>query len=386
MVTSPKEHLMINVFQPLLGDEELAAVADVFAGGWLGRGPRSTQFEAAFAAHLAVEPDRLIAINSCTAGLFLAMDLLEIGAGDEVVMPSVSFVSAANAVAAHGARPVFCDVDPRTLNPSAEQVVAHLTERTKAVLLLHYGGLPGDVARIADLCRERGVLLIEDAACAPASRADGRACGTFGDVAVWSFDAMKIMSTGDGGMLYVRDPERARRARRLAYHGLEQSSGFSKARVSDRWWELEVRDFAPRVIGNDLTAAIGCVQLRRLPEFVARRAEISAHYRRALADVPGLRLPPVTPAGHETSHYFFWVQMDAAVRDAVAHDLLEADVYTTFRYPPLHKVPAYGSEARLPGAEQAAEETLCLPLHQALTDAEVETVVSALRKSLEARR
>lgn len=374
---------MINVFQPLIGAEELEVVGEVFASGWLGHGKRTKAFEAAFAEHLGARPEQVLAINSCTAGLFLAMDLLEIGEGDEVVLPSVCFLAAGNAIAAHGATPVFCDVDPRTLNPTPEHIAAKLTERTKAVLVLHYGGYPGDIAAISELCRDRGIPLVEDAACAPASSVDGKACGTFGDIAMWSFDAMKIMTTGDGGMLYVRDPEVAHRARRLIYHGLEQSSGFTKAKVSGRWWELDVRDFGGRLIGNDLTSAIGLVQLGKLPEFVQRRKEIVAAFDRELADVPGLELPPALPEGHESSYYFYWVQMDAEIRDAVAHRLYEAGVYTTFRYPPLHKVPAYGSAEVLPGTDRASDRTLCLPLHQGLDEADVATVVSELRKAIE---
>ncbi|MDT0446484.1 DegT/DnrJ/EryC1/StrS family aminotransferase [Streptomyces johnsoniae] len=377
---------MINVFQPSLGAEELEAVQEVFESNWLGHGPRTRDFEARFAEHLGVEPEHAIFINAATAGLFLATELLGLGPADDVVLPSVSFVAAGNAVAATGARPVFCDVDPRTLNPTVEHVERALTPRTKAVLLLHYGGLPGDVAAIADLCRARGIRLVEDAACAVASTVDGKACGTFGDLGVWSFDSMKVLVTGDGGMLYVRDAELARRARRLAYYGIEQVSGFAAAKVTDRWWELNVKDFGRRVIGNDLTAAIGAVQLRRLPSFVERRREISRRYNELLADVEGVRLPPALPAGHVGTHYFYWVQMDPAIRDRVAGDLRDRGVYTTFRYPPLHKVPAYGGDAgELPGTEAASESTLLLPLHQGLPDADVQTVADELRKAIEQR-
>lgn len=374
---------MINVFQPSLGEAELAAVAEVFASNWLGSGPRTRAFEEQFADHLGVDADQLLFTNSCTAGLFLAAELLELGPGDEVVMPSVSFVAAANAVAATGARPVFCDVDPRSLNPTAEHIEQALTDRTRAVVVLHFGGDPGEIAAIARLCRARGVPLVEDAACAVASTVDGQRCGTFGDIAVWSFDAMKVMATGDGGMLHVRDPELARRARVLAYHGLARPSGYASARVSSRWWELDVTDFGRRVLGNDLTAAIGTVQLRRLPEFVERRSAVAAAYDTLLADAEGVRRPPRPAAGATSSHYFYWVQLDPAVRDRVAATLLERDIYTTFRYPPLHRVPAYGTDhPELPGTDEAAESTLLLPLHQALTDEEVATVARELRAAV----
>jgi aminotransferase len=377
---------MINLFRPTLGEAELDAVAEVFESGWVGAGARTLGFESAFAAHLGVDPASMIFISSCTAGLFAAIDLLNIQPGDEIVLPSISFVADANAIVARGGRPVFCDVDPRTLNAQLSDIDEVLTARTRAVLLLHYGGYPGDVARIAARCRERGITLIEDAACAAASRVDGKACGTFGDIAVWSFDAMKLMTTGDGGMLYVRDPELNRRARRLVYHGLEHGSAFAKATTARRWWELDVREVGYRAIGNDLTAAIGSVQLSRLRDFVQRRAEIAARYGRELAAVPGLLLPPAPPPGHETSHYFYWVQMDAEIRDEVAQRMYRAGVYTTFKYAPLHKVPLYGAKCDLPNAEEAAARTLCLPLHPALDDDTAGTVAAELGKALQSCR
>ncbi|WP_253774864.1 DegT/DnrJ/EryC1/StrS family aminotransferase [Goodfellowiella coeruleoviolacea] len=374
---------MINVFQPSLGEEELAAVREVFATGWIGRGSRVDAFEAAFAAHLGVGREQLTSTNSCTEATFTAMTLAGVGPGDDVVIPTVSFVGAANAIAAHGARPVFCDVDPHGLNPTVADVERALTPATRAVLLLHYGGYPGDIAEIARLCAERGVLLVEDAANAVASSVHGRACGVFGDFGVWSFDHGKIAVAVDGGMLYTRDPDLARRAAKLVYFGLEERSGHQRAaRAADRWWEIEVSSFSRRSVMNDVLAAIGCVQLRRLPDFLARRAEVVARYDAALADVPGLRTPPPLPAGHRTSHYFYWVQLDPGVRDEVAADLYRAGIYTTFRYPPLHRVPLYRSAAVLPGADRAAERTLNLPLHQSLSDDDVDLVVSELRASL----
>lgn len=371
---------MINVFQPSLGEQELAAVREVFESNWVGRGEQANRFESAFASRIGVDRSHVTSVNSCTEATFIAMELAGIGPGTEVVLPTVSFVGAGNAIAAHGARPVFCDVDPHTLNPTVDDVEAVLTPRTRAVLVLHYGGHPGDIARIAQLCRDRGILLIEDAAIAVASRVDGVACGTFGDFGVWSFDHGKIVVTVDGGMLYVRDPELAARAPKLAYFGLEQKSGYDQAmRARTRWWEFEISSFSRRSVTNDVLAAIGNVQLSRLPEFVARRREVASRYDAGLAGVDGLRCPPPLPAGHESSYYLYWTQFDGGIRDDLARDLYERDIYTTFRYPLLHKVAAYGSLASLPNAETAAASTLLLPMHQSLSDADVDRVIDAVR-------
>jgi aminotransferase len=377
---------MISLFQPQLGEQELEAIAEVVASKWIGHGPRTTAFEAAFAEHLGVDPAGVVFLASGSASLFLAIESLDLEPGDEVVLPSISFISAANAIVSCGARPVFCDVGARTLNPSLEDVARAITVKTKAVVILHYGGYPGDVTRIATYCRERGIELLEDSACSVASKVDGKVCGTFGDSAIWSFDAMKVLTTGDGGMLWVRDLARAQRIRRLAYHGLAQLSGFSGAKaVRQQWWKLDVQEPGRRVIGNDLTAAIGTVQLRRLGEMIARRKQIVDLYDRELAGIDDLLLPPSLPPGHESSYYFYWIQLPEGIRDDVAADLFAAGIYTTFRYEPLHNVPLYGFEGDLPNTDALATRTLCLPLHPGLDDADVQAVVSQLRKAIEAR-
>lgn len=377
---------LINVMQPTLGEQELAAVREVFESNWIGRGERTAEFEARFAAHLGVGRGHVTSVNSCTEATFIAMELLGIAPGDEVVLPTVSFVGAANAIASRGARPVFCDVDAATLNPRVSDIEAVLTPRTKAVLILHYGGYPGEVVAIAALCRERGIALIEDAAIAIDSRVDGQACGTFGDVGVWSFDHGKIVVTVDGGMLYLRDPELAERAPKIAYLGMEQRSGFDQAmRAQTRWWDFDVSTFSRRSTTNDVLTAIGNVQLGRLPEFIARRREVAASYDEGFAGLAGMRCPPPLPPGHETSYYMYWVQLDPAVRDGVARDLYARGVYTTFRYPLLHRIPAYGSDAVLPGADLGAASTLLLPMHQGLSDADVTRVVESVRECVTER-
>ncbi|MFH9067730.1 DegT/DnrJ/EryC1/StrS family aminotransferase [Streptomyces coeruleorubidus] len=376
---------MINLFQPQVGQEELAAVADVFATGRLGRAERSAEFESAFADHLGVGPEEIVFLNSGTAALFLTMQLLNLSAGDEVVLPSISFVAAANTIACHGARPVFCDVDPYTLNPSWEDIEPALTPRTKAVLVLHYGGAPGDIERIANRCARRGVVLVEDTVCSPASRVSGRACGTFGDLALWSFDAVKAFTSTDGGMLRVGDPQLARRARRLAYHGLERPEALDHPGAPDPWAGYALGEGARRLVGEDLAAAIGLAQLRKLTGFVHRRREIAALYDELLGDVPGVRTPPALPSGHESSHYFYWVGMDAAIRPAVANELFDAGIYTNFHYAPLHRVPLYGYDGPLPNAERAGEETLCLPMHASLSHDDVRHVAGRLVAAVEGR-
>jgi aminotransferase len=370
---------LINVFQPSLGERELEAVARVFESNWTGRGKITGQFEAGFADHLGVPRERVRSVACCTEGLFQSIELLGIGRGDEVVLPTISFVGMGNAVAAHGVTPVFCDVDPRTLNATVDTIEAKLTERTKAVAIIHYGGLPCEMDEIVDLLASRGIALIEDSACSVSSTYRGRACGTFGDVGVWSFDSMKILVTVDGGMMYLRDAELAQRAEEALYLGLRTTSGLA-SRAENRWWEFEISGFGRRAIINDVSAAIGLEQLERLPSFIERRREIHERYDRELADVDGLLTPPPVPAHATSSYYFYWLQAEPEQRDGLARHLKERNVYTTFRYYPLHLVERYGSHVALPAAERATLSTLCIPIHQSMTEDDVERVVDAVRE------
>ena len=368
---------MIGVFQPSLQEEELAALRKVFASNWIGKGRLTDEFEQRFAAAIGAERAQVRSVSCCTEGLFQSMALLGIGAGDEVILPSISFVGAANAIAGAGARPVFCDSDPRTLNATARFIEDKITPRTRAVMILHYGGLPCEMDAIRELAAARGLALIEDSACSVASRYKGRACGTLGDIGVWSFDAMKILVTGDGGMVYCRDAALAQRAEEMTYLGLVTKSG-SSSTVDKKWWEFEISCYGRRAIMNDMASAVGLEQLAKLPRFIQRRKEVHEFYGRALASFPWLQLPPEVPSHAESSYYFYWVQMRTDLRDRLAIWLRQKDIYTTFRYYPLHWVKYYGASDRLPQAEQAAETTLCLPIHQALTDNDLDAIATGI--------
>lgn len=368
----------VDVFQPTLGDDELVAVRAVFASSWVGRGPVTDRFEAEFAGHLGVPRPLVGSVSCCTEGLFQSMALLDVGPGDEVVLPTISFVGAANAVAACRATPVFCDVDRRTLMATARAIEAALSPRTKVIVLLHYAGRPSRMDEILPLLEEHRVALVEDCACAVASRFRGQACGTFGDVGVWSFDAMKILVTGDGGMVYCRRPEAAERLARSVYLGLDQPNSLGSTKES-RWWEFEVSTFGRRAILNDVAASIGLVQLGKLEGFVARRRAIHERYDRELDRLGWLCTPPPFPAENESSYYLYWIQVDPSHRDRLATFLRRRGIYTTFRYHPLHRVALYGAAGSFPEADAAAESTLCLPLHQGLSEDDVGRVVEGVR-------
>lgn len=370
---------MIQVFQPSFGADELASVARVFHSNWVGKGPKVTEFEAAWATHINASPANVVSVNSCTEGLFTAVQLLGIGPGDEVIIPTIHFVGTAQAVLSAGAMPVFCDVDSRTLNVRVEDIFYKISKSTKAIILNHYGGIPSHIEEMK-LFLDNGyytkhIKIIEDAACAPASTYNGQAVGTFGDIGCWSFDSMKVISTGDGGMLYIRDEALADKARKMLHLGTSTDSGLSSDKA--RWWEFEVEiEGARRSVMNDVAAAIGLEQLRKLKHFVVRRGEITLWYRSHLADLPIELCPTGDDLPGLLSHYFFWIQTPQ--RDELAHYLREQGIYTTFRYYPLHW--AYDTDDDFPNAETAAHRTLLLPLHQGLSDDQVSYICEKVRE------
>ena len=359
---------MINIYQPSLGQEELDAIERVFKSNWLGKGKLTEKFVETFSLKLKSHPNNFKTICSCTEGLFQSMNILEIEEGDEVILPSISFIGAANAIVSRGAKPIFCDVDSRTLNVSADDIEKNITKKTKAVIILHYAGVPCDMDEIVDLCDKHNIKLIEDNANSPISKYNNQFTGTIGDIGLWSFDAMKILVMGDGGLVYCKDLELAKRLDYEAYLGLKSASGFSNS-IDTKWWEFDIELPGRRVIINDVTAAIGLEQLKKLDAFISRRKEIHTMYNNALKHMDWIDVPQEIPANKESSYYMYHIQTDK--RDDLARHLKDNGVYTSFRYYPLHKVKYYDDGLSLKNTEEVMDRTLCLPLHQSLTDDEV---------------
>ena len=370
---------MINVMQPSLGQEELDRLKKVFESNWIGKGPLVKEFERAYAEHLGSSADRVLSTNCCSEGLFSSMYICDIMPGDEVIVPTVSFVGAGNAVCANGSKLVLCDVDPRTLNARAEDIEKVITPKTKAILLLHYGGIPCDMDAIMPLAEHYGLKVIEDCAAGVCSSYKGRALGTFGDMGMWSFDAMKILVCGDGAILHFNTPELREKADKWLYFGLQAKSGYENS-VAQKWWEFDISCYGHRAIMNDVTAAIALEQLKKLPMFMEKRSAVHNAYNDNLADLGWMDLPLPLPEGSVSSYYFYHIQVKNGKRDELARFLREAGVYTTYRYFPLHRVPHYGLDGSFPGADYAADNSLCLPIHQSLSESEVQFIIDKVRE------
>jgi aminotransferase len=369
---------MINIFQPQLGNEEVEAVRQVFASNWVGKGRLTKEFEEKFAKSVGVLPVNMRSTNCCSEGLFLSMRLFGIKKDDEVIMPTISFVGAGNAVCAHGAKLILCDVDRRTLNVRAKDIEEKMTKKTKAIMLIHYGGVPCEMDEILNLAAKNNVYVIEDSACSIVSTYKGKFCGTIGNMGMWSFDAMKILVCGDGSMLYLKEEAMAQKAEQLMYFGLESKSGFSNS-IDSKWWEYELSCYGHRSIMNDITAAIALEQLKKLPEFISKRKRIHNIYSEQLESLSWITLPQPLPAYCTSSYYFYHIQVKDGIRDNLAAFLRKNGIYTTFRYYPLHWVKYYGIDDILKNAELAANTTLCIPIHHSLTDNDVDIIISKIK-------
>ena len=370
---------MIPVMRPWLDDAEARAAADVVASGWLAQGPRVAEFESAFAARVGVAEG--VAVSSCTTALHLALHLLGVGPGDEVVVPSFSFIATANCVRYVGAEPVFADVEALDGNLSVRTVETVLTDRTKAVVVVDQGGMPADVQPLRELCDARGIALVEDAACAAGSTYRGQPVGVSSDLAAWSFHPRKLLTTVEGGMLTTTDAQLAVRARRQREHGMSVSAAArhaSRQPVLEQYLEV---GFNFRM--TDIQAAVGLVQLGKLDAMVARRRELAEGYRAKLADVPGLRTV-CDPEWGTSNFQSFWVELEPGFplsRNDLLAQLADRGVSARAGIMAAHRQPAYSDHPRgdLTVTERLTDSTLILPMFHTMTEAEQHHVVDCVR-------
>lgn len=371
---------------PEIGEEEIAEVVDTLRSGWVTTGPKARRFEQAFAEYLGEPQIECIAVNSATAGLHLALEALGIGPGDEVITTTHTFTATAEVVRYLGADVVLVDIDPNTLNIDPKLVEAAITPKTRCIIPVHYAGLAVDMIEILDIARRHGLRVVEDAAHALPTTLERELIGTMGsDATVFSFYANKTMTTGEGGMLVTRNEELARRAKVMRLHGINRDA-FDRftAKVPSWYYEIVAPGFKYNL--TDIAAALGIHQLKRLPAFQLRREQIAARYHAAFADLP-LILPPGAPAGDVHSWHLYVLRLAdslAIERDAFIERMYALGIGCSVHYIPLHLQPywrdRYGLEpAQFPHSQKAFERMVSIPLYTAMSDADVERVIAAVR-------
>lgn len=347
----------VRIAVPMIGSEERAAVDRVMSSGQIGQGPEVAAFESEFSE--LVGGRECVAVNSGTSALHVSLLSIGIGAGDEVIVPSFTFAATANAVRLCGADPVFVDIDPVTFCIDPESVRAAIGPRTAAIVPVHLYGQPAEMGQIAALASRHGLAVVEDAAQAHAARFGDTPVGALGDAAAFSFYPTKNMTTGEGGMAVFADKAHARTARLLRSQGME------------RQYENEIVGFNLRM--TDLAAAIGRVQLGRLPGFTGSRRSNAAMLSDGLADA--LVVPIPAPG---TEHVFHQYTVRSAERDRLHQRLEAAGIETRSYYPtPVHRLLAFQDPVELPETERAAAEVLSLPVGPHVTPADVERIVEA---------
>ncbi|MEJ6008161.1 DegT/DnrJ/EryC1/StrS family aminotransferase [Paucibacter sp. AS339] len=371
---------------PEIGEDEINEVVDTLRSGWVTTGPKAKRFEQEFAQFLGEPEIECIAVNSATAGLHLALEALGIGPGDEVITTTHTFTATAEVVRYLGADVVLVDIDPKTLNIDPKLVEAAITPRTRCIIPVHYAGLAVDMIAILDIARKHGLRVVEDAAHALPTTLEKELIGTMGsDATVFSFYANKTMTTGEGGMLVTRNAELAKRAKVMRLHGMNRDA-FDRFTAKVPSWYYEIVAPGYKYNLTDIGAALGIHQLKRLPAFQLRREKIAQAYNEAFADLP-LILPPEAIEGDVHSWHLYVLRLSDAAdidRDAFIEAMFAAGIGCSVHYIPLHLQPywrdRYGlTPEQFPHSQKAYERSFSIPLYTAMTDADVERVIAAVR-------
>lgn len=372
----------VPFFDLVLGDEEKQAVLHVMESNWLTAGPKIGEFESAFSVALDGEA-QAVAVSSATAAMHLSLLALGIGAGDEVIVPSLTFVACANAIRYVGATPVFADVASELdWNVSPADVEAKITPCTRAIMVVHFAGYACDMDQFAALAQKYSLLLIEDCSHAPMGTWKGKALGTFGDTGCFSFFSNKNMTTGEGGMVISRNPKLIERFRILRSHGITAST---YQRFKGHVYGYDVAELGYNYRLDEIRAAIGIEQLRKLPGCNVQRKERVERYRRLIAEVlPQVRIP-FTGRSMDSSYHIFPVLLpgNEEARNNALRGMADRGIQCSMHYRPIHMFSAYqGVIANVPVTDRIAPSILTLPLFPSLSDAQMDQVVDGLQACL----
>jgi dTDP-4-amino-4,6-dideoxygalactose transaminase len=336
--------------------------------GWLTQGEKVAEFEDKFAKYAGAQ--EAVAVFNGTVALHLTMIVAGVGHGDEVIVPSFTFISTANSVLFQGAKPVFAEIDSNTFNISPEDIEKKITEKTKAIIPVHYGGQVADMDPIMEIAEEQDLIVVEDAAEAHGAKYKGEHAGTFGDMAIFSFTPIKNMTTGEGGMITTNNEEYAKKLRMLRNHGMDAPYHHVMLGYNYRMTEMQ--------------AAFGIVQLERLGHILERKDEIARFYNSELEKVPDITIPFIAP--YITRHGYYLYTIKTSQRDELMKRLGEKGIETKIYFPPVHLQPYYRmlgfKEGLLPITEKIAGEVLSLPIRPTMSEQDAEYIIGSIKKMM----
>ena len=378
-----KEKNAVPFFVPWISEEDKKAVMQALNSRWLTGGPRTKEFEELFTSYTRSKYS--VAVNSCTAALHLAMRALNIGSGDEVIVPVLTFAATANAALFVGAKPIFADIDEKAFNISPREIEQRITEKTKAVIVVHYGGQPCDMKEIMEIAEDHNIEVVEDCAHALGALYRGKNAGTFGAVGCFSFYPTKIITTIEGGMATTEDEQTANKMRVLRDHGMTKTAFDREDKAS---WYYDVVDLGYNYRMNEVQAVLGIVQLKRIDDINEKRCAAAKYYTKRLSDIEGI----ITPyeAEDRTHLYHLYVirvlqEKFGVNRDELFRDLSASGIGTSVHYTPLHQLTFYkklcSGKQSFPVAERVSKEILSLPLFPTMSKSQIDFVAEEIAKT-----
>jgi dTDP-4-amino-4,6-dideoxygalactose transaminase len=380
----------IPFFVPWINKEDKKAVSAALESRWLTGGPKVADFERMFASYVGV--NHAVAVSSCTAALHLAMRILNIKAGDEVIVPTMTFAATANVALFCGAKPVLVDIDEKTFNISPGDVLNNVTSRTKAIIPVHYGGQPCDMKEIQEIAEDHNVSIVEDCAHSLGAEYDGKQTGNMGSMGCFSFYPTKIITTIEGGMLTTNDESYAKKARTLREHGLSKTA---LDRESDATWYYDVSDLGYNYRLNEVQAALGISQLQRVDEGIKKRIQVAHYYKKKLAAIsPKGFVPPYEAPGRSHVFHLYTIKIRKDTlridRDTLFKGLLDNGIQPSLHYTPLHLMSLYRKLLKckpgdFPVAERVYNEIMSLPLYPTLTSEKIDFIATKIRQIVKMR-
>ncbi len=365
----------IPIFKPYYDDKELKALRGPLNSGWLGLGPKTCQFEKKFANYIGVK--YAVGVNSCTAALHLALKILDV-AHKEVITTPMTFISTNHAILYNNATPVFTDIYPDTLNINVKEIKKNITKKTKAIMVVHYGGHPCDMDPILRLAKDAKIKVVEDAAHGCGGEYKGRKIGSLGDIACFSFHAVKNLAVGDGGMITTNDKRIYERLKKLRWLGISKDTWAREDKYRKYSWHYNIEELGFKYHMNDIMATLGLVQLKKIDSANEKRRMISIRYSEAFKEIPDMEIPIWKSYAKSACHNYV---IKTKRRDSLNRFLSKSGISSGVHYFPNHLYKVYsGFSARVPVTEDIWKKLLTLPLYPALTESDIRRVIQSVKK------